>query len=119
MTASADDNIIGACPTSVAHLTAIGAGGELPVSGDYSYNWSPAAGLNYTNVANPTAKPAVTTTYTVTITDRNGCTASAQVTITVNPPIVLTTTPVIYAGGLQHNLQRCHRRCHRPRCQRR
>ncbi len=99
VTASADDYIIGACPASVAHLTAIGAGGELPVSGDYIYNWSPAAGLNYTNVASPTAKPAATTTYTVTITDRNGCTASDQVTITVNPPIVLTTTPVVYAGG--------------------
>ncbi len=99
VTASADDYIIGACPTSVANLTAVGAGGELLLSGDYTYNWSPAAGLNYTNVANPTAKPAVTTIYTVTITDRNGCTASDQVTITVNPPIVLTTTPVVYAGG--------------------
>jgi len=99
VTASADDYIIGACPTSVANLTAVGAGGELLLSGDYTYNWSPAAGLNYTNVASPTAKPAVTTTYTVTITDRNGCTASDQVTITVNPPIVLTTTPVVYAGG--------------------
>ncbi|MCJ7821007.1 MAG: immunoglobulin domain-containing protein, partial [Bacteroidales bacterium] len=45
------------------------------------------------------AKPGSTTTYTVIITDRNGCTATDQVTITVNPPIVLTTTPVVYAGG--------------------
>ncbi|MDT8374994.1 MAG: PKD domain-containing protein [Bacteroidales bacterium] len=99
VTASADDYIIGSCPTSIANLTAVGAGGELLLSGDYTYNWSPAAGLNYTNVASPTAKPAVTTTYTVTITDRNGCTATDQVTITINPPIVLTTTPVVYAGG--------------------
>ncbi len=105
VTASSDDYIIGACPSSVAYLTAIGAGGELPLSGDYLYNWSPAAGLNYTNVASPTAKPAVTTTYTVTITDRNGCTASDQVTINVNPPIALTTTPVVYAGG--YNIT-CH-----------
>lgn len=96
---TADDDIIGACPASVASLTATGAGGELLPSGDYTYNWSPAAGLNYTNVKSPIAKPAVTTTYTVTITDRNGCTASDQVTITVMPPIVLTTTPVVYAGG--------------------
>jgi len=41
----------------------------------------------------------VTTTYTVTITDRNGCTASDQITVTVMPPIALTTTPVVYAGG--------------------
>ncbi len=99
VTASADDNIIGACPSSVANLNALGAGGELPVSGDYIYNWSPAAGLNYTNVQSPVAKPAATTTYTVTITDRNGCTATDQVTITVAAPIVLTATPAVYAGG--------------------
>jgi len=99
VTASADDYIIGSCPASVANLTAVGSGGELLLSGDYTYNWAPAAGLNYTNVSSPTAKPAATTTYTVTITDRNGCTATDQVTITVNPPIVLTTTPVVYAGG--------------------
>jgi PKD repeat protein len=99
VTATADDYIIGACPTSVANLTATGAGGELPASGDYTYSWSPAAGLNYTNVKSPVARPAATTTYTVTITDRNGCTASDQVTITVMPPVVLSATPVVYAGG--------------------
>ena len=99
VTATADDEIIGTCPTSVANLTATGAGGELLTSGDYTYNWTPAAGLNYTNVKSPVAKPAVTTTYTVTITDRNGCTASDQITITVMPPIALTTTPVVYNGG--------------------
>ncbi|MDX9773080.1 MAG: PKD domain-containing protein [Bacteroidales bacterium] len=99
VTATADDYIIGACPSSVATLTATGAGGELLLSGDYTYNWSPAAGLNYTNVKSPVAKPGATTTYTVIITDRNGCTATDQVTITVNPPIALTTTPAVYAGG--------------------
>ncbi|HOT16726.1 MAG TPA: hypothetical protein PLB07_03640, partial [Bacteroidales bacterium] len=99
VTATADDDIIGACPSSVAMLTATGAGGELLLSGDYTYSWSPAAGLNYTNVKSPIAKPAVTTTYTVVITDRNGCTATDQITITVMPPIALTTTPVVYAGG--------------------
>ncbi len=99
VTATADDEIIGTCPTSVANLTATGAGGELLTSGDYTYNWTPAAGLNYTNVKSPVAKPAATTTYTVTITDRNGCTASDQITITVMPPIALTTTPVVYNGG--------------------
>ncbi len=99
VTASADNYTIGACPTSVATLNALGAGGELPLSGDYTYSWSPAAGLNYPNVQSPIAKPPASTIYTVTITDRNGCTATDTVAITVRPPIVLTTTPLVYAGG--------------------
>ncbi len=54
-------------------------------SGSYTYSWSPSTGLNVNNVANPIASPAVTTTYTVTITEGN-CTATDQVTVTVNEP---------------------------------
>ncbi|MGH7452121.1 MAG: hypothetical protein ACRENG_12300, partial [bacterium] len=54
-------------------------------SGSYTYSWSPSAGLDANNVANPIASPAVTTTYTVTITEGN-CTATDQVTVTVNQP---------------------------------
>lgn len=50
-----------------------------------TFSWSPAASLNSGNLANPTASPTTTTTYTVIVTDPNGCTASDQVTITVNP----------------------------------
>ncbi len=96
---TADDDLIGTCPGSVANLTATGMGGEPLPSGGYLYNWSPAAGLNYTNVQSPVAKPAVTTTYTVIITDANGCTATDQVTIRVADPLVLSATPVVYAGG--------------------
>ncbi len=99
VTASATDYIIGSCPSSTSVLTATVTGGEELVAGGYTYSWSPAAGLNYTNVQSPVAKPAATTTYTVTVTDRNGCTAISSVTINVNPPIVLTTVPVVYAGG--------------------
>ncbi len=52
--------------------------------GAATYSWSPAAGLNNPNIANPTANPATTTTYTVTVTvGGNSCTD--QVTVTVNP----------------------------------
>ena len=54
-----------------------------------SYNWAPATGLSSTTVANPQAFPTVTTQYTLTITDANGCTKSDTVTVFVNPaPIV-------------------------------
>ena len=52
-----------------------------------SYSWSPATGLSSTTVSNPTATPASTTIYTLTITDGNGITNSplATTTITVTP----------------------------------
>lgn len=53
-----------------------------------SYLWTsvPAAGaLSATNVLNPTATPAVTTTYTLTVTSSQGCVASDDMTITVLP----------------------------------
>jgi gliding motility-associated-like protein len=55
------------------------AGGTSP----YTYNWS-----NGTH--NGTATGLVSGTYTVTVTDQNGCTSTN--TITINQPIQLTTT---------------------------
>ncbi|MEZ4960201.1 MAG: HYR domain-containing protein [Saprospiraceae bacterium] len=68
--------------------TPTGAGGLA----GYFYAWSPAAGLSNTDIGNPIASPAVTTVYTVTVTDLNGCTGTDQVTVTVNP------NPVANAG---------------------
>ena len=50
-------------------------------TGPFTYNWSPAAGLNSTTVANPIATPGSTTTYEVTVEDANGCVATDQVTV--------------------------------------
>ncbi|MBN4051551.1 T9SS type A sorting domain-containing protein, partial [bacterium AH-315-M05] len=57
----------------------------LNASGGVSYSWSPAIGLSDPNISNPVASPTVTTIYTVTVTDGNGCTDSDPVTVTVNP----------------------------------
>src|SRR5262249_17027846 len=43
--------------------------------------------------ANVTATPVSTTTYTVAAAGNNGCTASSQVTVTVNPVPILSLTP--------------------------
>ncbi|MGB6873948.1 MAG: PKD domain-containing protein [Dehalococcoidia bacterium] len=63
--------VIGGSPT---------ASGGTPL---YTYSWTPITGLNDASFANPTASPAVNTTYTVTVTDSNGCTDSDDVTVTV------------------------------------
>lgn len=49
----------------------------------YQYNWSPATGLNDPTWSNPFAAPGDTTTYSVEVTDANGCTQSDQVTVNV------------------------------------
>ncbi|MBA4319371.1 MAG: hypothetical protein C0412_13295 [Flavobacterium sp.] len=76
----------------------------LSASGGVSYSWSPATGLSATNIANPIASPEVTTTYTVTVTAENGCTASDSVIISVTNFIVANDdpgTPVNgYTGGI-------------------
>ena len=56
----------------------------LAATGGGSYSWSPSAGLSATNIANPVATPAATTTYTVNVTGANACTATASVIVTVD-----------------------------------
>jgi gliding motility-associated-like protein len=60
--------------------------GGLPTAGNglgpYNYEWNPTAGLSDNSIANPSASPGNTTTYSVTVSDATGCTASDQVTIT-------------------------------------
>ncbi|OWY25997.1 hypothetical protein C7N43_35115, partial [Sphingobacteriales bacterium UPWRP_1] len=53
----------------------------LTASGGTGYQWSNGLG----NTASVTANPATATTYTVTVTD-NGCSATDDVTVTVNEP---------------------------------
>ncbi|MBK8443327.1 MAG: hypothetical protein IPL35_07915 [Sphingobacteriales bacterium] len=60
---------------------------QLNASGGISYSWSPASGLSNPNIANPTASPNNTTTYTVTVVNAQGCTDTDQVTITVADPV--------------------------------
>lgn len=62
---------IGAAPTA--------SGGTSP----YTYQWLPVTGLNNSNTANPVVADVNTaTTYTLQLTDANGCTATDAVNIT-------------------------------------
>jgi hypothetical protein len=49
---------------------------------DYTYSWRPATGLDNPTSKNPVAK-ATNITYTVLVKGKKGCTATEQVTITV------------------------------------
>ncbi|NTW31437.1 MAG: hypothetical protein HGB12_02205 [Bacteroidetes bacterium] len=53
-------------------------------TGSYLYLWSPSTNLSSTSIANPTAYACVTTTYILTVTDANACTASSSVIVIPN-----------------------------------
>lgn len=59
-----------------------------PAIPGYTYLWSPASGLTPNNIAQPTASPSTTTTYTLSVTGENGCNAYDTVTVAVNICVV-------------------------------
>ena len=72
----------------------LGESSDLMVSSDIpgtTFNWSNGLGTN----PNVTISPTVTTTYSVTGTTIEGCTGTAEITVTVNPlpNISATATP--------------------------
>jgi gliding motility-associated-like protein len=56
--------------------------GTPPVAG-YTYAWSPSTGLSNASVAQPNASPSTPQTYTLTVTDANGCQDTDQVNVDV------------------------------------
>lgn len=66
----------------------------IPATGAVIYNWiNNTTGLNDTRIANPSAMPAITTTYTVVGSDAHQCfTDTAEVTLRVLP------LPAVNAG---------------------
>ena len=81
------------CSGSCTDLTTVVANGTPPY---VSYAWSPALGLDATNVADPEACPLVDTEYTVAVTDQNGCVGYDDFLVDVNPlPTVETNGPLL------------------------
>jgi hypothetical protein len=77
---------IGLTPSAGFSYCNNGAGTRLVATGGNRYEWSPSTGLNRTDSSVVIARPAVTTTYTVTGFD--ACTSQTrQVTVTVQQPV--------------------------------
>jgi hypothetical protein len=68
------------CTGESSQLNAFVTGG----SGNYTYLWSPATGLNDPNIQNPVATPDETTVYSVVVNDGTD-EVTGEVTLTVNP----------------------------------
>ncbi|MCD4791899.1 MAG: T9SS type A sorting domain-containing protein [Bacteroidales bacterium] len=61
-------------------------GGNPTASGgttDYLYSWSPYESLDDNTLANPTASITETTTYSVLVTDDNGCSENDEIIVTL------------------------------------
>jgi gliding motility-associated-like protein len=75
--------------TSVCKNTPV----QLFATGGSAYLWSPSSSLNNANIPNPVASPSSTTTYIITVTNANKCSAADSVKITVNGPSAFTISP--------------------------
>ncbi len=93
-------NILPANPT-------ICGGGSVNVtaSGASTYVWSPATGLNNSTSGSVTASPSTTTTYSVTGTGANGCTAISSTIISVNALPVININPLVATICVGENVQ--------------
>jgi large repetitive protein len=70
------------CQGATAALGVTVSGGQAPYG---SYLWSNGATLNNANIANPVSSATASLTYSVQVTDANGCAGTGQVPLTVNP----------------------------------
>ncbi len=90
-------NNVTTCENAAGNVIPVGIGGSPTGSGGtgpYTYSWTPTGGLDNSNAANPNASPSATTVYTVVVTDNLGCSATDNVTVTINnlnPPNMAST----------------------------
>ncbi|HNW99217.1 MAG TPA: PKD domain-containing protein [Bacteroidales bacterium] len=78
------------CPSSSTVLDASNSTGNAPLT----YNWN-----NSITDVSQSVNPSNTTTYTVTVTDVNGCTASDAVTVNINNNATVTVPPATVCPG--------------------
>jgi gliding motility-associated-like protein len=90
--------------TSTPATICVGQSSTLNSSGGVTYVWNGGSLVN-ANGSSQTDSPNATTTYTVMVTDAAGCSATAQVTLTVNPlPVVTVSNDTTVCSGTTLNL---------------
>jgi gliding motility-associated-like protein len=99
---------VNALPTAVAgpdETICVGGSVTLNASGGIAYSWSPATGLSASNVNNPTVTINNTQTYTLEVTDANGCKNTDDITVnTVALPVANPGSSVSICPGASTTL---------------
>jgi hypothetical protein len=95
-----------ASPATIAlggssQLVASVSGGFPP----YFYSWIPTGGLNDDDIAAPIARPSVTTTYRVNVTDSSGQSRAGSVTVAVDFGLRVTVNPAVIDAGNNSQLE--------------
>jgi gliding motility-associated-like protein len=80
-------------PTASGGTICVSGSAQLNANGGVSYVWNNGGTLTNNAIANPMANPTVTTSYSVTVTDINGCVNTTTATINVNQLPTVTTSP--------------------------
>lgn len=62
----------------------LGNSSQLNASGGLVYSWNPALGLSSSSISNPILTTSVNTSYTLTVTDGNGCVNKDTLNVVVN-----------------------------------
>jgi gliding motility-associated-like protein len=75
----------------------------IPGTTNSTYSWTPSEGLSCNDCSSPIASPSITTTYTVIVTDDNGCSGQATVTIFVEAPCGSPMVPTIFSPNSDGN----------------
>jgi gliding motility-associated-like protein len=98
-TAVITTNISGTNPTATASMDTVKSGASITLmaTGNGTYLWSPAAGLNCDTCANATVSPKQTTKYCVVVSNKSTCSDTACVDVYV--PLNLLIPNVFSPNG--------------------
>ncbi len=84
-------------PTSLKAGESAQIQAQVDPPGNYDYTWSPTTGLSCTDCPNPMVSLQESTSYVLTVNDKNDCAATASIGIQVIPVAPALYTPTIFS----------------------